>query len=67
MTESIPPLDIYSSDDENTLRQLINYLEEFQRRRDAILHVKLQITAIYLLNCLFNPFFFNKQNRKLTH
>lgn len=38
MSESFPPLDIFSPDDDQTIRRIIDYLEEFQRRRDALIH-----------------------------
>ncbi len=39
MNENFPPLDIFSSDDDVTLKRLIEYLEDFQRKRDALIHV----------------------------
>ncbi|CAF0834960.1 unnamed protein product [Brachionus calyciflorus] len=38
MNESFPPLDIFSPDDDQTIKRIIDYLEEFQRRRDALIH-----------------------------
>ena len=38
MNEAFPPLDVYGADDEHTLRALVVYLEEFQRRRAAVIH-----------------------------
>lgn len=37
MDENFPPLDIFSPDDDVTIKNLIVYLEEYQRRRSAIL------------------------------
>jgi hypothetical protein len=39
MNENFPPMDIFSPDDDVTIRRIIEYLEEFQRKRDAIIHV----------------------------
>jgi hypothetical protein len=39
MNESLPPLDLFSPEDDVTIKRLIAYLEEFQRRREAILQV----------------------------
>ena len=36
MNENFPPLDLFSPDDDVTLRHLVDYLEEFQRRRDGL-------------------------------
>jgi hypothetical protein len=47
MNENFPPLDIFSPDDEVTLRHLIAYLEEFQRRRDAIIHETDSLKQIF--------------------
>jgi hypothetical protein len=49
MNENFPPLDVFSSDDEVTLRHLIQYLEEFQRRRDAILHETDSLKQIFYI------------------
>jgi kinesin family member 23 len=49
MNENFPPLDVFSSDDEITLRHLIQYLEEFQRRRDAILHETDSLKQIFYI------------------
>lgn len=38
MSESFPPLDIFSPDDDQTIKRIIDYLEEFQRRRNALIH-----------------------------
>lgn len=38
MNENFPPLDIFSPDDDQTIKRIIEYLEEFQRRRDALIH-----------------------------
>lgn len=38
MSENFPPLDIFSPDDDQTIKRIIDYLEEFQRRRDALIH-----------------------------
>lgn len=40
MTEPFPSMDIFSPDDETTIPRLVDYLEEFQRRREALLRVK---------------------------
>ena len=39
MSTPFPPMDIFSPDDDVTIRRIIDYLEEFQRKRDAIIHV----------------------------
>jgi kinesin family protein 23 len=38
MNEPFPPMEIFSPDDDVTIRNIIDYLEEFQRRREAIIH-----------------------------
>lgn len=39
MTDPFPSMEIFSPDDEETLANLVEYLEEFQRRREALLRV----------------------------
>jgi hypothetical protein len=39
MSTPFPPMDIFSPDDDVTIKNLINYLEEFKKKRDAILQV----------------------------
>ena len=41
MTDKFPSLDIYTPYDDTTVPGLIQYLEEFQNRRDALVHVNL--------------------------
>jgi hypothetical protein len=45
MSTPFPPMDIFSPDDDVTIKNLINYLEEFKKKRDAI----LQVCIIYSL------------------
>ena len=39
MNTPFPPMDIFSPDDDATIKNLIIYLEEFKQKRDAILQV----------------------------
>jgi hypothetical protein len=39
MNESFPPLDVVDPEDDVTINRLINYLEEFQRRRNDVVNV----------------------------
>lgn len=41
MTEPFPSMEIFSPDDDSTLVHLVEYLEEFQRRREALIRVKI--------------------------
>ena len=45
MSTTFPPMDIFAPDDDRTIRDLIIYLEEFQRKRDAILQVCVFLDA----------------------
>lgn len=47
MSDPFPSMEIFSPDDEETLANLVEYLEEFQRRREALLRVKLNLFKIY--------------------
>lgn len=38
MSTPFPPMDIFSPDDDVTIRHLINYLEEFKHKRESLLH-----------------------------
>ena len=38
MQENFPPMEVYAPDDDLTLKRLVDYLEEFQRKRDATIH-----------------------------
>lgn len=50
MTEPFPSMDIFSPDDETTIPRLVDYLEEFQRRREALLRVKYLNFKLKILN-----------------
>lgn len=45
MNESFPPLDIFTPDDDTTIKRIIDYLEEFQRKRDALIHVSSHFSS----------------------
>ena len=71
MNESLPPLDLFSPEDDVTIKRLIAYLEEFQRRREAILQVWNLIFYKFKTICKLGIFLFyfkiNVINRKILN